>query len=362
MKFGGSIVRCLTMWVDADEMEDPADDSYYTPPLPIEINTPVCSKHACSSNLCAFHLDDCKTRFYEQYTCARDSPPTPVNLKFWTKGDPRFCEPGNPLYDLTADNMSDWREGLTLEKFQEFYAWCSLNDSLVAPENQCQDCRARRKAKKKNKQKKKKKKAERVPSDSGCCDSCAPTDYGDQVHGAKPNDKDRKTGCGGCPDSTQARTANNVIAGTTTTIEIHTGVSHSQLDALVSYLTSNGHQLFPAMDSDSDDETTILVSRRVGDTSLVDTIKSFKETTAAKASVVKEPVVEAGKEAMQAGAAQRILFTDVAVIRRKMENIVLPVPSGQDLSARFYVVYQTDPITGAHQVAVTLGELVSIFH
>ncbi|KAL8587160.1 hypothetical protein ACOMHN_026127 [Nucella lapillus] len=160
MKFGGSIVRCLTKWMEAEEIS-PDDDSYFVRPTPIEINTPLCPKHPrCtpspppSAVLCAYHLDDCTRKFSLQFL--KGVPSSPVDLGFWEKKDPRFCYPENPLWNPGAGTNSDWRTGLTIEKFREFYAWCSFSDDIMRKEDQCQDCRARKKSKKKNKRKKKK--------------------------------------------------------------------------------------------------------------------------------------------------------------------------------------------------------------
>ncbi|KAK7101833.1 uncharacterized protein [Littorina saxatilis] len=152
MRFGGSIVRSLVNWKDADEI-DPSDESYYTPPLPIEYKKPTPAEADCTSVLCPVHLTDCDTKFYQ---VALSAPHAPIALEFWTLGDPRFEVPENPLYDPTACRKTDWREGLTMEKFSEWYCWCIFSDIITKPENQCADCRARRKAKKRRQKKKKK--------------------------------------------------------------------------------------------------------------------------------------------------------------------------------------------------------------
>ena len=152
MRFGGSICRCLSKWKDAKEM-DPMDDSYFTPPPPIKPN-PSHEELNSTSVLCDHHLQDCILKFCQQFVMG--NPTCPVSLDFWGTEDPRFVEQGNPLWNPDACPKSDWREGLTRQKFEEFYSWCIFSDSLSKRENQCQGCHALKKAKKKQKKKKKK--------------------------------------------------------------------------------------------------------------------------------------------------------------------------------------------------------------
>ena len=132
---------------------EPSDDSYFTAPPPMK-SKPSPGDVDGASALCSHHLQDCNLKFYQQFVMG--SSLSPVSLDFWGSEDPRFHEPGNPLWEPGACTKSDWRDGLTRERFEEFYAWCLVSDSLVKRENQCQDCRACRKAKKKQKKKKKK--------------------------------------------------------------------------------------------------------------------------------------------------------------------------------------------------------------
>ena len=41
----------------------------------------------------------------------------------WRKGDPRFNDPNNPLYNLRADKRSDWRDSVSFGQFKDFLAY-----------------------------------------------------------------------------------------------------------------------------------------------------------------------------------------------------------------------------------------------
>lgn len=164
MRFGGSVCRCLEMWKGAMEI-DPEDDSYWTPPQPLNIG-----ESKGSTLLCPVHLQDCNMKYYQEYV-AGDPRRALFLPEAWGIGNPRLEDPENPLYDEVAAFMPDWRYGLTCEKFQEFMAYCS--SKYVPPEEQCPECRAlAKKLRKKLKRKMKKKQAAMQHDPSEPC-SCA---------------------------------------------------------------------------------------------------------------------------------------------------------------------------------------------
>jgi hypothetical protein len=59
----------------------------------------------------------------------------PKFIDSWTKGDPRFNDKKNPLYNKIANADSDWRSSLTVEDFRDFVFYANNKYG-----EKCSDC------------------------------------------------------------------------------------------------------------------------------------------------------------------------------------------------------------------------------
>ncbi|XP_062574312.1 uncharacterized protein LOC134236151 [Saccostrea cucullata] len=132
LRFGGSVCRCLRRWLDAPTMEE-GDESYWVPP---ENQSNGNEKPRSTVIMCKPCLDDCSTKYFREKISGKRNGPSFID--YWTLGDPRFNDKNNPLYDLSANEFSDWRDTLSIEKFRDFvhYAKFQYGDES----NKCQEC------------------------------------------------------------------------------------------------------------------------------------------------------------------------------------------------------------------------------
>ena len=316
---------------------DPSDDSYFTPPPPIQPESDTEEWNAASV-LCDHHLKDCNLKFYQQFVMG--SPTNPVSLDFWGAEDPRFVERGNPLWNPDACPKSDWREGLTREKFEEFYAWCIFSTSLVKREDQCQDCRTCRKAKKK--QKKRKKKAAEAAAEFGY----------EEVSASADNLLPNQEGC-------------NVP---TLSDSPHVGVnSHAPFseDVLAEPMDASDSN---KKKSQSGVQTTSQTSTATSTSTSTSTVKKKRKTSAEKRS--EAPAWEPGASGVSPSLSQEekeklfgwsCLQPDRSKKVKRTEAIKMPARRGSvgDRTAHFEVEHSSDPSTGATGVWVTLSNVVS---
>ncbi|XP_076447642.1 uncharacterized protein LOC143284645 [Babylonia areolata] len=350
MKFGGSIVRCLTKWMETTEEIDPDNDSYFVPPAPIEMNTSLCSKHCCVASpssaanmLCAYHLEDCNSKFHEQFV--KGLPSTPVHLGFWERKDPRFSEPDNPLWNPGAELDSDWRDGLTLDKFQEFYAWCSFSEAIVKPEDQCQDCRTRKKSKKKNKKKKKKAACSLVDfgydevtialdsTESGneskkgrVCDRRCPHALGElQFNQVNPNSSVTVTTC-----ETSMKLQSDPM-NSMTDLQLNTIMVETQFSMIC---TGDAECQCPSCQ--------LMQNLGVFDLSLESDAFSEKDGTQI--------------------SKQDNLFGKDTMVEKKMQGLKIPVPGGADMRILFSIETKSDANLGGWQTCITLCHVDNIPH
>ncbi|KAK7485118.1 hypothetical protein BaRGS_00023658, partial [Batillaria attramentaria] len=303
MRFGRSIVRCLELWKDAPEI-DPSDDSYYIPPAPLEPRTDDSPDSPQKGPLlCAAHLEDCNMKYYQQFVVG--SPNTPVALDIWGTGDPRRCEPGNPLYNPAAPLLSDWRIGLTCEKFQEFYIYCSTN--FVKPEEQCADCRSlAKKARKKLKKKLKK-----------------------QVMNMESVDGSKITG--------------------TSDLDIEVNKSTESRDLAVAKPT----QMFKETDTSSHN----LCAKHSQINS-----QTGKDKNGALGSGGDHSCNGSGSQAVapvNGSSGKRECFTSTAVTFRKQEEITLPCPKRKSSDGKmvFEVMTKSDPVTACKEIRIFVKEI-----
>ncbi|KAK3612008.1 hypothetical protein CHS0354_021683 [Potamilus streckersoni] len=174
LRFGGSVCRCLTKWIDSPPMS-PLDDSYWVPPSP-HTEKPIrnTSCHG-GSHMCTNCMDDCGTKYFKEKICG--GPDGPKFLDFWQLGDPRFNDTENPLYDLKANRLSDWRDDVSVEQFRAFFQYAKFkygkemdqckecSDLRQNPGKMfrvCQDSTHKKKKKKKKNKKQKEKEAEKL--------------------------------------------------------------------------------------------------------------------------------------------------------------------------------------------------------
>ncbi len=110
MRFAGSIVCCLRKWLDTTEEIDPSDNSYWTPPSNDKETDQQVQHDEIDPAFKIFSLE-----------MLSGSPEGPMHLVGWNHGDPRFCDPRNPLYNLKASKRSDWSDNVDITKLRQFY-------------------------------------------------------------------------------------------------------------------------------------------------------------------------------------------------------------------------------------------------
>lgn len=160
LRFGGSVCRCLKRWMEAPPTEI-NDDSYWTPPV-LESDM---KKKESKVIMCSNCLDECGTLYFQEKLCGKNDGPKFIDS--WTKGDPRFNDKKNPLYNKIANADIDWRSSLTVEDFRDFVFYanntygekCSDCLSLTnnCPIHNCTDTTEKKKRKRKKKKKEKEK-------------------------------------------------------------------------------------------------------------------------------------------------------------------------------------------------------------
>lgn len=128
LRFGGSVCRCLKRWMDAPPNEC-NDESYWIPPEP-DVDL---SKKECKVIMCNSCLDECGTLYFQEKLCG--STDGPKFIESWTKGDPRFNDKKNPLYNKLAQPDSDWRTDLSVEDFKDFVYYSNNTYG-----DKCNDC------------------------------------------------------------------------------------------------------------------------------------------------------------------------------------------------------------------------------
>ncbi|XP_052082387.1 uncharacterized protein LOC127720014 [Mytilus californianus] len=166
LRFGGSVCRCLKRWMDAPPIEF-NDESYWTAPAPES----DIKKKESKVIMCSSCLDECGTLYFQEKLCGKNDGPK--FIESWSKGDPRFNDKKNPLYNKIADPESDWRSSLSVEDFRDFVYYsnnsfgekcsdcialsvCPLHNSLMNSEN-TPDSPEKKKRKRKKKKKEKEK-------------------------------------------------------------------------------------------------------------------------------------------------------------------------------------------------------------
>nr|KAG5698163.1 hypothetical protein BaRGS_030526 [Batillaria attramentaria] len=245
-------------------------------------------------------------KYYQQFVVG--SPNTPVALDIWGTGDPRRCEPGNPLYNPAAPLLSDWRIGLTCEKFQEFYIYCSTN--FVKPEEQCADCRSlAKKARKKLKKKLKK-----------------------QVMNMESVDGSKITG--------------------TSDLDIEVNKSTESRDLAVAKPT----QMFKETDTSSHN----LCAKHSQINS-----QTGKDKNGALGSGGDHNCNGSGSQAVapvNGSSGKRECFTSTAVTFRKQEEITLPCPKRKSSDGKmvFEVMTKSDPVTACKEIRIFVKEIVML--
>ena len=130
LRFGGSVCRCLKRWMDAPQNEC-NDESYWIPPEPDS----DLSKKECKVIMCNSCLDECGTLYFQEKLCG--NPDGPKFIESWTKGDPRFNDKKNPLYNKIANPETDWRTNLSVEDFKDFVYYSNNTYG-----EQCNDCQS----------------------------------------------------------------------------------------------------------------------------------------------------------------------------------------------------------------------------
>ncbi|KAK3102240.1 hypothetical protein FSP39_009846 [Pinctada imbricata] len=131
LRFGGSVCRCIKKWLDAPEIH-PDDESYWTPP---NGSTP-CPRKVYLDIMCTPCLDACWDLYNKEKSSGNEKGPKYITC--WKLGDPRFNDPKNPLYNLSAAKRSDWREDLKFEDFRDFLHFAKLKYGTDS--EKCQDC------------------------------------------------------------------------------------------------------------------------------------------------------------------------------------------------------------------------------
>ncbi|XP_053377754.1 calponin homology domain-containing protein DDB_G0272472-like isoform X2 [Mercenaria mercenaria] len=158
LRFGGSVCRCLIRWMEAPQMDDPNDDSYWVPPQPNLVDKS--RDETIETTMCSNCVDDCGTRYFREKIMGSKKGPT--SMDFWTLGDPRFKDGENPLFAPHLNPDDDWRDLLTVEMFRDFYNYAKFK--YGSPEDKCKECQRLKKKRDKFihvcKQNKKKKKQE----------------------------------------------------------------------------------------------------------------------------------------------------------------------------------------------------------
>lgn len=117
LRFGGSVCRCLIRWMEAPQMDNPNDDSYWIPPQPAPVEKST--DETVETTMCSACVDDCGTRYFHERIMGTDKGP--ISLVFWKLGDPRFNDPDNPLFAPHLDPSEDWRATLTVDSFRDFF-------------------------------------------------------------------------------------------------------------------------------------------------------------------------------------------------------------------------------------------------
>ncbi|XP_041348944.1 uncharacterized protein LOC121368327 [Gigantopelta aegis] len=141
-------------WIKADYM-DPSDDSYWTPPGPaVEQTEDKHSDEPPKHLLCEQCIDLCATLYLREKFYGDESGPK--FLEFWSRGDPRFNDRCNPLYNPVAFSDTDWRDDCEIEDYQEFF--CYVRAKYEREKDMCVRCLELQKEEKSTKKPKKKKK------------------------------------------------------------------------------------------------------------------------------------------------------------------------------------------------------------
>lgn len=126
--------RCLIRWMDAQNMTDPNDDSYWVPPQPSLIEK--LRDETIEVAMCENCADDCGTRFLREKIMGNKKGP--VSMDFWTLGDPRFEDKDNPLFAPHLNPDDDWRNVLTVDMFKDFYNYARFKYGM--PDDKCNEC------------------------------------------------------------------------------------------------------------------------------------------------------------------------------------------------------------------------------
>ncbi|KAH3816663.1 hypothetical protein DPMN_118183, partial [Dreissena polymorpha] len=158
LRFGGSVCRCLTKWMEAPNMEDPNDDSYWVIQQPLTEEPPI----PVPNGMCKTCVTLCDEKFH--FETIKGSKDKPIHVKFWKFGDPRFNDENNPLYSPTSCPQNSWNETLTKESYREFYHYC--RSTYASEDDVCPGCTHLSKKEEVDQGgKKKKKKAKAKPKD-----------------------------------------------------------------------------------------------------------------------------------------------------------------------------------------------------